>query len=316
MKRIYLTTGDPDGIGLEITAKALNKLGPQFGIQFVIYRSQYKADRWLKLIDRKFSRHTIPSFDPKKLNSHSSTTLIDVNSHELAPLWFRDCVKHCLKKPSEVVVTGPLSKPLFYSAGLNVVGHTGLLKEMCKNKNLFMAFKGKEFNVLLATDHIPLDKVSAQINLNYLKKVFQAGNEFVNQLPTRLRKKPMALLGLNPHSGDDGIIGREEIKTMEPLLKVTNNVPPIIGPIVPDAAFLKENWSKYSLYICMYHDQGLIPFKAVHGQNSGIHITLGLPFTRVSVDHGTAIDIFNKNKASPNSMFEAIQYAVNIVRRK
>ena len=87
----------------------------------------------------------------------------------------------------------------------------------------------------------------------------------------------------------------------------------IKGPLVPDAAFLKSNWGKFSVYLCPYHDQGLIPFKAIHGQDSGVHVTLGLPFVRTSVDHGTAKEIFGKNIANPNSMKEALLLAVRLL---
>ena len=108
-------------------------------------------------------------------------------------------------------------------------------------------------------------------------------------------------MGLNPHAGEKGIIGNCEADLFRKLPSAFS------GPLVPDAAFLKKNWKTYSLYLCLYHDQGLIPFKLVHGQDSGVHITLGLPFLRTSVDHGTAEDIFNKNVANHASMLEAIQ---------
>ncbi|MCB0356190.1 MAG: 4-hydroxythreonine-4-phosphate dehydrogenase PdxA [Bdellovibrionales bacterium] len=317
MKRIFITTGDPDGVGLEVTAKALNKLGPQKGIQFVVFRSSHHADPWLKLIKKKFKCVTSDQFLDSHFSSQSYTELLDINSPALAPHWVTESTRWCLKNSNCALVTGPLSKPLFVDAGYKVMGHTGLLKKLSGVEDIHMAFYGKYFNVLLATDHIPLKKVSQKITAELLDKTLSLANEFRQLLPRAISKRPMALLGLNPHAGDSGLIGCEEEKLLQPFVKNRQKkFQPLVGPLVPDAAFAPAHWKQYSLYICLYHDQGLIPFKTVHGQNSGIQISMGLPFTRVSVDHGTAKDIFNKNKANPNSMLEAVEFAIKSLQRK
>ncbi|MCB9027156.1 MAG: 4-hydroxythreonine-4-phosphate dehydrogenase PdxA [Bdellovibrionaceae bacterium] len=318
MRRIYITTGDSDGIGLEVAAKALFKLGPQPQLQFVVFRSSYKSSKWTKLLDQKFKRSTFSQLNQigKKFNSINSNTLIDICSSAEAPFWFKECVHECMENPEDALVTGPISKPLFINSGLKVMGHTGLLKRITKNKDLFMAFKGSCFNVLLVTDHIPLKKVADRLNFELLHKSFLAAKAFRSQLLPPHNKKPIAILGLNPHASDSGLIGNEEFDLIKPFVKKQQSSrQSLVGPLVPDAAFMKENWSKYSLFVCLYHDQGLIPFKIIHGQETGIHITLGLPFTRVSVDHGTAKDIFNKNIANSSSMLEAIKYAINTIKR-
>ena len=126
----------------------------------------------------------------------------------------------------------------------------------------------------------------------------------------------MALVGLNPHAGEKGLIGKFESENLKPVLTQIKKKHSVEGPLVPDAAFFDDNWKKYSTYVCLYHDQGLIPFKMVHGQDSGVHLTLGLPFIRTSVDHGTAKNIFGKNKANPNSMIEAVDWAIKLAKRK
>ena len=126
----------------------------------------------------------------------------------------------------------------------------------------------------------------------------------------------MALVGINPHAGEDGLIGNEELDVFLEAIKIAKSKKiPIEGPLVPDAAFLKENWSKFSVYICPYHDQGLIPFKLVHGHKSGVHITMGLPFIRTSVEHGTAKKLFGKNKAYYESMLEAIKWSIDLAKQ-
>jgi 4-hydroxythreonine-4-phosphate dehydrogenase len=120
----------------------------------------------------------------------------------------------------------------------------------------------------------------------------------------------LAIVGVNPHAGEQGLLGDEEA-LLRQLLGAD-----VRGPLVPDAAFLPANWGLYSVYVCPYHDQGLIPFKLVHGFDSGVHMTLGLPFIRTSVDHGTAKDIFGKNKARAGSMKDAITTAIRLAKEK
>ncbi|MEK6554999.1 MAG: 4-hydroxythreonine-4-phosphate dehydrogenase PdxA, partial [Bdellovibrionota bacterium] len=159
---------------------------------------------------------------------------------------------------------------------------------------------------------IPLASVSQNLISSKVLAAATLLTQFKSDLP-KLAKKPLALVGLNPHSGEGGLIGNEEISVLNPVLKSLNEKGlKIEGPLVPDSAFLKTNWKKYSFFICPYHDQALIPFKMIHGQDMGVHMTLGLPFVRTSVDHGTAKDIFNKNKANPGSMIDAIKWAMQL----
>jgi 4-hydroxythreonine-4-phosphate dehydrogenase len=178
-----------------------------------------------------------------------------------------------------------------------------------------MGFIGKKFNVVLTTAHIPIVKVSQSLKAMDILAGIHAAESLRQQLPKPLQKKPIGILGLNPHAGEEGLIGKEELLYLNKAIQTAlKEKIPTIGPLVPDAAFLEKNWKKYSVYLAMYHDQGLIPFKIIHGQKSGAHISLGLPFVRTSVDHGTAKDIFGKNEAIANSMIEAIQACLRIVR--
>ena len=126
-----------------------------------------------------------------------------------------------------------------------------------------------------------------------------------------IRDSPIALVGLNPHAGEGGLIGSKDQELAE-ICRAEN----IVGPLVPDAAFLKSEWSKYSVYVCCYHDQGLIPFKMAHNHQQSCQITWGLPIIRTSVDHGTAKDIAGQNKASEESMIYAIKMAIKLSMEK
>ncbi len=177
-----------------------------------------------------------------------------------------------------------------------------------------MGFLGAKFCVVLATGHEPLSAATSNFSATTLKNALHAANSLRLTLPNSRAQRPLAVVGMNPHAGEGGLLGREEgwmsavIKNLEPELGE------IAGPLVPDAAFMPFNWKTYSVYLCPYHDQGLIPFKMVHGFKGGVHLTLGLPFVRTSVDHGTAKELFGKNKAEFGSMKDAILTAIRLCK--
>ena len=175
-----------------------------------------------------------------------------------------------------------------------------------------MGFIGKKFNVVLATGHCPTETVETKLQSVNMAKFFELCLESRKLLKPSLRNKPLGVLGLNPHSGDNGIIGKYEIETLQPLLRKFSKKE-VHGPLIPDVAFSPKNWNKYSFFVALYHDQGLIPFKMIHGFQ-GVHITLGLPIKRCSVDHGTAKDIFGKNIANPSSMSDAIKFGIKLAK--
>lgn len=155
-------------------------------------------------------------------------------------------------------------------SGLRGIGHTDILKSEAKAKIVHMAFLGDKFNVLLATGHLPLKSV-AKTSVKSLTAAISAANSVRTRLSPTLARKPLALIGLNPHAGENGLIGNEESLIFAKALRHARKKGlRISGPLVPDAAFLKENWNKFSLFISPYHDQGLIPFKMIHGRDSGI----------------------------------------------
>lgn len=317
--KIAITTGDIDGIGLEIAEKALIKIGPQKGVHFLLWRSDRSFPRTLKKLSSKFR---IVSFtSPMKALSYLQSSemkqnhLVEIVSSESPALWVQQTALWCQEKQLHGMVTGPLSKTEIHRAGLKDMGHTDILKRISKAAKVHMGFMGNKFNVVLNTAHIPLSKVSSSLSVLDILAGLEAANRLRLQLPKALQKKPIGVLGLNPHAGEDGLIGREELDIIsKALAEATKARIPVLGPLVPDAAFLEENWKKFSVYLAMYYDQGLIPFKTIHGQKSGVHISLGIPFIRTSVDHGTAKDIFGKNKAIANSMIDAIQACLRLAK--
>jgi 4-hydroxythreonine-4-phosphate dehydrogenase len=314
--RIAITTGDVDGIGTEVSAKALAKTKPKPGILFYLWRSPLCATRELHLIDRHFKRITVSTWpEALKVTPDSHRYLIDINSNLPPPIWVETSAQAAHFGHIDGMVTAPLSKTAVVAAGLKDMGHTGILKRVTKSKELFMGFIGEKFNVLLATGHIPVEDVTSHLTTARLERAVRAADTLRLVLDKKLITRPLALLGLNPHAGEQGLIGSSEAKVHQSVIEaVREDGFKIEGPLVPDAAFFESNWSRYSVYIASYHDQGLIPFKMIHGQDSGIQVTMGLPFVRTSVDHGTAKDIFGKNKADASSMSLAIEWALRLLR--
>jgi 4-hydroxythreonine-4-phosphate dehydrogenase len=314
--RIAITTGDPDGIGTEITAKALAKLKPQTGVTFFLWRSPRMAKRDLALIDRSFKRITVNTWaEALKAQPSSHKEIVDINSNLAAPLWVEQSAQASHFGHIDAMVTAPLSKTAIHSAGMADLGHTGILKRVSKTKELFMGFIGDHFNVLLATGHLPIQDVTEALTESRLMKAVRAADEMRKVLDRKKRARPIALVGLNPHAGEQGLIGLVEEKIHGKVLAAAKEEKIVVeGPLVPDAAFFTKNWDKYSVFVANYHDQGLIPFKMTHGQESGVQVTMGLPFVRTSVDHGTAKDIFGKNKADPRSMLQALEWAIRLKR--
>jgi 4-hydroxy-L-threonine phosphate dehydrogenase PdxA len=319
LNKIALTTGDQKGIGLEVAAKALAdlKLNSKKSNSLVfLYRhleQQSSQPQYFKLIDRHYARMTFENLTNALgfLNSLKSQSqlpkncLIDLALTSSEAHWVFDSAVACASKKLTSMVTGPLSKAKSSELVGKPLGHTGIFRQLFPKTPMHMAFIGNSFNVLLATDHIALSEVESALKFGAFKTAL-SNSVHLRKLLNDRRK--IGVLGLNPHSGEGGLIGKSEKVLFAKLNKRIFD-----GPLVPDAAFLKELRSKYSVLVCLYHDQGLIPFKAEHGQDSGVHVTTGLSFVRTSVDHGTAFDLYNKNLANHHSMRDAILLNLKLV---
>jgi 4-hydroxythreonine-4-phosphate dehydrogenase len=316
--RIAITTGDVDGIGTEVVAKSLLKLKAQKDVTFYLWRSPKTSKKDLQRIDRVFRRETVSSWhEALTLVPESGRSIVDICSNLSPAFWVEMSAKAALFGHIDGIATAPLSKTVIRDAGLSDVGHTDILSRISNRKDLFMTFIGSRFCVILATGHVALSEVSKTLSSGKLISAVHAAHELRTFLPKARARLPVALLALNPHAGEKMLIGNEEATIYKTALEVLrkSNLR-VDGPLVPDIAFLRENQKKYCVYVCAYHDQGLIPFKAFHGHDKGVHITLGLPFVRTSVDHGTAKDIFGKDVADCGSMLESLKWAINLSRLK
>lgn len=213
------------------------------------------------------------------------------------------------------VVTGPISKAALHMAGFRFPGHTEMLASLTGAENYAMMMAGAKLRVTLVTIHIPLAKVAAALNRQEVFRLIGLTHEAL-QKDFGIRKPRLAVAGLNPHAGEGGLFGDEEEKIILPaVLEATDQGWNVRGPIPPDTVFHRAVGGEFDAVVCMYHDQGLIPFKLIHFVD-GVNVTVGLPIVRTSVDHGTAYEIAGKGVASPASLKAAYELAIEIVANR
>ncbi len=300
-EKIAILTGDPNGIGAEITIKALNLLNLPAKNILIISNS--------KIINRY-----------GKLNNNYEILEVDYEgkiepgciASEAGDFAFRCLEKACEIKP-KFIVTAPTSKEAMHLAGHKFNGQTEVLEHFLAhdNQKAEMLFVSKDFRVLLLTRHIALKDVAISREL-ILEKVERLRSYFQNKL--NINKPSFALCALNPHAGENGVIGSEETKAMIPAVEMLRKRGiNITNPMPADTLFVKGvqdyingNKMPYDCYIACYHDQGLIPIKAVASQKT-VNMTIGLDIIRTSPSHGAAFDIAGKDIANPDSMIEAIK---------
>jgi 4-hydroxythreonine-4-phosphate dehydrogenase len=224
-----------------------------------------------------------------------------------------------LRGELDALVTAPINKARMYEIGFKFPGQTEFFADRCGTKNVAMLLTGGTLTVALVTVHVPLRDVPDALKA---EEVVRVGLLLYSFLRRRGIQKPrIAVAGLNPHAGESGALGREEIELIGPaveqLQSAIGNLQSAIvcGPFSPDTIFHHAANGAWDAVLCMYHDQGLIPLK-LHAFHEGVNVTLGLPFPRTSPDHGTAFEIAGKSIARPDSMIAAINLAVELARKK
>ncbi len=292
MNKIAITTGDPNGIGAEITIKALNKLDlPSDKIVLIsnkrILDFYGKVNRDYKIIEIPYSKGLEPGKVTKEAGEFS----------------FQSVKKAC-EIGAKAIVTAPVAKNALYLAGHKFNGQTEILqKYLARDSQLAeMLFVAGGFRVLLLTRHVALKEISLTSEM-IIEKISNLKDFFISKLG--IKNPKFALSAFNPHAGEDGILGREEIEILQPAVdKLRANGVDITNPLPADTLFAKA--LKYDCCIANYHDQGLIPIKTVAGDKT-VNMTIGLDIIRTSPGHGTAFDIAGKNVADETGMIEAIK---------
>ncbi|HET6224980.1 MAG TPA: 4-hydroxythreonine-4-phosphate dehydrogenase PdxA, partial [Bacteroidia bacterium] len=215
----------------------------------------------------------------------------------------------------DVLVTAPINKENIQSPEFKFAGHTEYLDEKFGDGNSLMFLVSDMLRVAVVTGHIPVTQVAATLTTDKILKKIQALNKSLIQ-DFEIRKPKIAVLGLNPHAGDNGVIGNEEQQTISPAINTAKEEGILVyGPYPADGFFGNGSYKKFDAVLAMYHDQGLIPFKTI-AFNSGVNFTAGLPVVRTSPDHGTAYDIAGKNLASEESFRKAVYTAIDIYRSR
>ena len=208
------------------------------------------------------------------------------------------------------MVTGPISKSVLNKGGFKISGHTEFLADICNCKSVMMLMN-KKMKIALHTTHVPLDEISKYITKKLIRETVLIVNHDM-QVKFKIKKPKILITGLNPHAGEDGMLGKHESIILEPTVRKLNTEGILIdGPVPADTAFLKKNITKYDVILTMFHDQGL-PVIKFDNFKTTVNITLGLPIVRVSVDHGTALDLAGTGKVDISSFVESIKIAKKI----
>jgi len=305
--KVGITIGDPSGIGPSITLKAMQRLK---GLaDFVLI-----GDKWVlsKAMSSELIAHSFKIIDLNNVN-HSSFTFGKVKAeYGRASIEYLDCALDLIKnKQIDCLVTCPISKEAINLAGYHYSGHTEYLAHNTGTKDFAMMLLNKELKFSLVSRHIPLKKVASIINARDFSMTVALTYKSLQEMFS-VRKPRIVICGLNPHASDNGLIGGEENRIIRPVIKrlKKNLKADIDGPISADIAIQKAKNHHYDAVVAMYHDQALIPLKLT-GNDTGVNITLGLPFVRTSPLHGTAFDIARKPVlAGPDSLIEAIRVAI------
>ena len=285
--RVAITCGDPAGIGPEIAQKAANEPRVRDICAPVVYGPPAGA-----------------LYTPGELSAEAGQAAYDT---------LCEAVKDAQSGVVAAVATAPVNKLAFARAGLPWKGHTDLLAHLTGSPRVAMMFWSEPLKVVLATIHIPLASVTSALTRELVDEIIDLSSR---ELPRFGIAQPrLAVAGLNPHAGEDGLLGHEEAKVLRPAIEAAQKRGiHIDGPFPGDTVFGRAVRGEFDAVIACYHDQGLIPVKLL-AFGRAVNVTLGLPSIRTSVDHGTAFDIAGKNVADPSSMIEATLLAARLATR-
>ncbi|MBL6827241.1 MAG: 4-hydroxythreonine-4-phosphate dehydrogenase PdxA [Opitutales bacterium] len=321
--RIAITMGDPAGIGPEICLDLLND--PEisdlcspivFGDSSVLQSCAEKTNKSFDYIEisenqiKDTSKNGIFDLGLMNLDQLNPGTA-DANTGRATYGYITSAIDACLVNKVDAVVTCPANKEALQAGGVSHPGHTEIFAELTSTEKFCMAFFSDEISCSLVTVHCGYSEVPALLSVDRIYDVISLTRKAHQKL---LGREPrLAICGLNPHGGENGLFGNlEEEKLIIPAIeKAKDEGMQLIGPLPPDTAFTPSIRKSIDAYVCMYHDQGLIPVKALAFEEA-VNVTLGLPIIRTSVDHGTALDIAWQGKADPSSLKSAVRLAIRM----
>jgi 4-phospho-D-threonate 3-dehydrogenase / 4-phospho-D-erythronate 3-dehydrogenase len=280
--RIVISVGDAAGIGPEIARKAV--AAPAFaGVEFTVLG---------------LPEAPVAPGKPDPANGRRAVEAV------------RAATLGCLERRFDALVTGPINKAVVESAGIRFSGHTGYIAELCGNPPVRMVLAGPRMKVIHVSTHIALAEACRRATRDRVLETIRIGHAMLGRLGEAAA--PIAVAGLNPHSGEGGLFGGEEQREITPAIEAARAEGiPAEGPVPPDTAFYRALRGDFGMVVAMYHDQGHIPSKLI-GFEETVNVTAGLPIIRTSVDHGTAYDIAGTGKASAANMEAAIRMALRL----
>lgn len=325
---IGITLGDFNGIGPEIILKTLIDHEITNIITPVIYGSIKLLNKYRKLFNMPDDHQFLHIKDIEHV-AHKKVNVINcweadyeinpgnstVQAGQCAWLSLKKCVDDLKKGKLEAVVTAPINKKNIQNQQFNFVGHTEYFQQEFGGKDVLMFMVSDQIRVAVVSMHVPLADVVADITI---EKITSKINMMIESLKLdfNILKPKIAVLGLNPHAGDSGAIGQEELNQIIPTInqfREKGNI--VMGPFAADGFFANEQYGKFDAILAMYHDQGLIPFKMVAFE-SGVNFTAGLSVIRTSPDHGTAYDIAGQNISDESSFRQALFVACNVIKNR
>ena len=321
--RLILTSGEPAGIGPDICLGLAQHTN--IDAELIIICDIELLKKRAKKLKLEISFNLVNSIQDKCLHKKNTLNVLHepLNANVIDGKLNADNANYvlnmlkkacdlCLNGQVDAMVTAPLQKSVINDAGINFTGHTEFLAEQCNNTKPLMLLACPEVKIALATTHLPLAKVADNINFKSLEEILRILNKDLQER-FNLNSPHITVCGLNPHAGEDGHLGREEIDVISPVLKkLRAERMNLIGPVSADTAFTEDKRKHTDAYLCMYHDQGLPVLKTL-GFGNAVNITLGLPIIRTSVDHGTALELAGTGQADFSSLFQAIKSAITIV---
>ncbi|MDX2019774.1 MAG: 4-hydroxythreonine-4-phosphate dehydrogenase PdxA [Deltaproteobacteria bacterium] len=318
-RTLALTMGDPAGVGPEIICRALISMTPAERARVLVVGHEETMQRAAHVVgaDLNFG---------ETVRSEADIRLVHVNSPEVervepgvasaaggaaAYAYVYRSVELALSGRVGAIVTAPLNKSALHAAGYKFDGHTGLLQSLTKAPSSFMLLAGARLSTIHVSTHVSLQDAITRTRADRILQTIEAGVAHLRELG--IQSPRIAVAGLNPHAGEGGMFGNQELTEIEPAVVAARSKGiTVTGPLPPDSVFLRASQGEFDLVVAMYHDQGHIPTKLL-AFDTTVNVSLGLPIKRTSVDHGTAFDIAWKGIARSENMVAAIEYAHRMI---
>ena len=324
LPRIAISSGDPAGIGPEITVKALEDDAVRSLARWIVVGENWILEQATPSIKW---RPDVVVTDAAQIPSEASVVLLEPNVVDrdtfqlrelsancgLASLeYVAEATQLCLRGDADAMVTAPINKEAVSLAGTHFTGHTEFIAELCDAKESRMLLVNDKMRVVHVTTHCALSEATKTDSQRVLNTIV-LGHEAMQRLGWENPR--LAICGLNPHAGENGLFGNQESTVIEPAVAAARERGiDCVGPFPADTLFLQAYRGTYDMVVAMYHDQGHVPMKLLDFEHT-VNVSLGLPIVRTSVDHGTAFDIAGQDLADPEDMKTALQLAIKMVRQ-